>query len=118
MPAAPSFPAPGVELGGFRLLAEIGRGALGRVFVATQTALAGRPVVLKLSPRTGQEHLSLARLEEMTGLELDPVVERTTRSARVPLDPLFELSTGFRQAVESVGRGPGGPPHKKQEPPK
>lgn len=61
--AAPSFPVSGETLGDFALLAELGRGALGRVFLATQPALADRPIVLKLTPRDAQEHLSLARLQ-------------------------------------------------------
>jgi tetratricopeptide (TPR) repeat protein len=60
---APRRPAPGTEIGGFRLLRELGRGAHGRVFLATQSALGGRSVVLKLAPKTGAEHLSLARLQ-------------------------------------------------------
>jgi hypothetical protein len=60
-PTLPVFPGPGDDFGGFRLLAELGRGANGRVFLAAQTALADRPVVLKLAPRSGREHLSLAR---------------------------------------------------------
>jgi serine/threonine protein kinase/tetratricopeptide (TPR) repeat protein len=61
--AAPPFPAAGETLGDFQLLAELGRGAQGRVFLATQPSLAGRPVVLKLVPRGSGEHLSLARLQ-------------------------------------------------------
>jgi serine/threonine protein kinase len=61
--AGPRFPAAGETLGEFRLLAELGRGAQGRVFLAAQPSLAGRPVVLKLGPCTGREHLSLARLQ-------------------------------------------------------
>jgi serine/threonine protein kinase len=53
----------GERLGDFHLLAELGRGVQGPVFVATQPALADRPVVIKLIPRDGQEHLSLARLQ-------------------------------------------------------
>jgi tetratricopeptide (TPR) repeat protein len=60
---APHFPAPGEAIGGFRLLAELGRGAGGRVFLAAQPALAEREVVLKLAPAAGGEHLSLARLQ-------------------------------------------------------
>jgi tetratricopeptide (TPR) repeat protein len=60
---APLFPLPGETLGGFRLVAELGRGAHGRVYLAEQRSLAGRPVVLKLGPPAGDEHLSLARLQ-------------------------------------------------------
>lgn len=65
--AIASFPNVGDELGQFRLLAELGRGAMGRVYLATQPALSDRPVVLKCTPETDQEHLSLARLQH-TGI--------------------------------------------------
>jgi Flp pilus assembly protein TadD len=57
------FPEVGEALGDFCLLAELGRGGLGRVYLATQPALADRPVVLKVTPCVGREHLSLARLQ-------------------------------------------------------
>src|SRR5262245_60430987 len=44
--ATPSFPVAGEMFGDFLLAAELGRGAQGRVFLATQPALADRPVVL------------------------------------------------------------------------
>ena len=56
-------PASGDELAGFRLLAVLGRGAEGTVYLATQTELADRPVVLKVGPLQGGEHRSLARLQ-------------------------------------------------------
>jgi tetratricopeptide (TPR) repeat protein len=59
----PKFPEAGEKIGGFELLTELGRGAHGRVFLATQPALADRPVVLKLGPWGSGEHLSLARLQ-------------------------------------------------------
>lgn len=59
----PRFPAVGETLGEFRLDAELGRGGQGRVFLATQPGLADRQVVLKLTARTGEEHLSLARVQ-------------------------------------------------------
>jgi serine/threonine protein kinase len=61
------FPEVGEEIGPFRLLSELGRGAMGRVYLASQPALSDRPVVVKLTPQTGQEHLSLARLQH-TGI--------------------------------------------------
>lgn len=60
---SPAFPSPGEMLGEFRLLSELGRGALGRVFLAEQPDLAGRPVVLKLCRGDVREHLCLARLQ-------------------------------------------------------
>jgi serine/threonine protein kinase/tetratricopeptide (TPR) repeat protein len=64
-PACVSFPQVGDVLAGFRLLAELGRGAAGRVFLAAQPSLADRPVVVKVAPRNRDEHLSLARLQHM-----------------------------------------------------
>jgi serine/threonine protein kinase/tetratricopeptide (TPR) repeat protein len=61
--AAPSFPEVGETLGEFRLEAELGRGKQGRVFLARQSALADRPIVLKLVPLLGREHLLLARMQ-------------------------------------------------------
>jgi serine/threonine protein kinase/Flp pilus assembly protein TadD len=57
------FPQAGEVFGEFQLLAELGRGAVGRVFLATQPALSDRPLVVKLTQRSGDEHLSLARLQ-------------------------------------------------------
>lgn len=59
----PRFPEVGETFGEFLLLAELGRGLHGRVYLARQPALADRPVVLKVTPLAGQEHLSLARLQ-------------------------------------------------------
>src|SRR5213078_1956165 len=42
---------------------ELGRGARGRVYLAAQPSLADRPLVLKLTPHEGSEHLALSRLQ-------------------------------------------------------
>lgn len=57
-----SYPEVGETLGPFLLLAELGRGASGRTFVATDPTLADRPVVIKVIPDDQDEHLALARL--------------------------------------------------------
>jgi serine/threonine protein kinase/tetratricopeptide (TPR) repeat protein len=57
------FPEVGETLGTFRLLAELGRGASGRTFLATEPTLADRPVILKVSSCDHDEHLTLARLQ-------------------------------------------------------
>jgi serine/threonine protein kinase len=57
------FPVPRESLGEFRLVSELGRGAAGRVYLAAQPALDGRPVVLKVSRQPNAERLALARLQ-------------------------------------------------------
>jgi eukaryotic-like serine/threonine-protein kinase len=61
--SAPLLPLPAEQLGDFRLVSLLGRGAHGQVYLATQTTLASRPVVLKLGIGGGTEHLCLARLQ-------------------------------------------------------
>ena len=93
---APIFPAVGETLAGFRLLAELGRGLYGRVFLATQSALADRPVVLKLTPRhlhwsagPGNEHLSLARLQHTHIVPLLFVQEEPALNLQILCMPYF-----------------------------
>jgi serine/threonine protein kinase/tetratricopeptide (TPR) repeat protein len=89
-PTAPlRFPEPGETLGDFHLLAELGRGARGRVFLATQPALAERAVVLKLIPRSGGEHLSLARLQHTHIVPLYSVHDYPDRGLRALCMPYF-----------------------------
>ena len=56
------FPSVGEDLGPFRLLAELGRGASGKTYLAAEPALGNRLVVLKVIADDQEEHLSLARL--------------------------------------------------------
>ena len=46
----------------FDLVAEIGRGTFGRVFLATEPALGGRQIVVKIAPSAGGEAEILGRL--------------------------------------------------------
>jgi serine/threonine protein kinase/Flp pilus assembly protein TadD len=57
------FPSAGEVLGPFQLLDELGRGGSGRTYLASEPALGGRLVVLKVIPDDQEEHLSLARLQ-------------------------------------------------------
>ena len=54
---------PGDTFYGFELVEELGQGAFARVFLARQKALAGRPVVVKISRRPTREAERLARLQ-------------------------------------------------------
>jgi len=83
------FPAAGEALGDFRLLAELGRGGHGRVFLARQPALADRPVVLKLAPGAGREHLSLSRLQHTHIVPLYSVHDFPERGLRGLCQPWF-----------------------------
>src|SRR5262245_3859760 len=57
------MPEVGEELFGFRLLAELGRGSFGRVFLARQGELADRPVALKVAANVLGESRKLAQLQ-------------------------------------------------------
>jgi serine/threonine protein kinase/tetratricopeptide (TPR) repeat protein len=106
-PAAPGFPIVGETLEDFHLLAELGRGAQGRVFLATQPLLADRPVVLKLTPRVGQEHLSLARLQHTHIVPLYSSQDYPARNLRGLCMPYFGGAT-LAQLLEALrGRPPG-----------
>ena len=78
----PEMPASHESLGDFFLLSELGRGAQGRVFLARHNVLANRQMVLKITPCTGQEHLSLARLQHTHIVPLYAVEDWPTRRLR------------------------------------
>src|SRR5438105_780855 len=57
------MPVAGADFLNFRILAELGRGAFGRVYLAQQRDLASRYVALKLSPDILGESQTLAQLQ-------------------------------------------------------
>jgi len=84
----------GDRVAGFRLLAELGRGGRGRVFLAAQPGLADRRVVLKLTPLDGgREHLSLARLQHTNIVPLYSADADEERDLRVLCMPYFGGTT-------------------------
>lgn len=90
---APAYPLAGDTLGDFRLVAPLGHGAQGQVFLATQTSLAHRPLVLKLTPRTGEEHLALARLQHTHIVPLYAVYDFPDRHLRALCMPFLGAVT-------------------------
>jgi serine/threonine protein kinase/tetratricopeptide (TPR) repeat protein len=89
----PQFPAAGEALGDFKLIAELGRGTLGRVFLATQPTLADRPVVLKVTPTRDREFLSLARLQHTHIIPLHGVHDFPARNLRALCQPYLGGAT-------------------------
>jgi serine/threonine protein kinase/Tfp pilus assembly protein PilF len=57
------YPRPGQGFAGFEVLSELGRGGMGRVFLAAQPAMASRLVVLKVGEFLSGECQKLARLQ-------------------------------------------------------
>ncbi len=61
--AVDAIPDVGDDFLGFRLLAELGRGAFGRVYLAQQSTLANRLVALKIATDLFAESQTLAQLQ-------------------------------------------------------
>jgi serine/threonine protein kinase/Flp pilus assembly protein TadD len=94
--AVPSFPQAGEVFGEFRLLTELDRGGRGRVFLAAQSSLGDRPLVLKITPRDGHEQLALAQLQHTHIVPLYFVQEFPTRNLRVLCMPYLGGRTLLR----------------------
>ena len=87
------FPKPGETFGDFLLLGQLGQGAHGCVYLAQQTSLADRPVVLKLASLAGQEHLSLARLQHTYVMPLYWAQDDAEAGLRAMCMPFFGGAT-------------------------
>src|SRR5438128_1300430 len=85
----PALPTAGEELFGFRLCRELGRGAFACVFLAEQSDLAGRPVVLKVSGIKGNEPQMLAQLQHTHIVPIHSVHEDPQAGLRAVCMPYF-----------------------------
>jgi serine/threonine protein kinase len=90
---APPFPAAGESFGEFRLVSELGRGSEARVFLARQTPLGDRPVVLKLTAGEAQERLALARLQHTHIVPLYSAQDHPARGLRALCMPYLGGAT-------------------------
>jgi serine/threonine protein kinase/Tfp pilus assembly protein PilF len=70
-----SLPEPGSVFLGFRLLRELGRGAAGRVFLASELALSDRLVALKVTVEGCHEAEMLGRLQHANIVPIHSVQE-------------------------------------------
>ena len=107
VPLGPALPTLSDSVGEFVLLAELGRGVQGRVYLASQPSLGDRLVVLKMTPRAGYEHLSLARLQHTHIMPLYAVKDDAESNLRTLCMPYFggaALNQVFEQLHETPVR--------------
>ncbi len=83
------LPQVGDEIFGFRLKKPLGQGAFASVFLAEQTGLADRPVVVKTSDLTGSEPQTLAQLQHTNIVPIFSVHEDETADLRAVCMPYF-----------------------------
>ncbi len=123
-PFAPQFPTAGETIEDFHLVQELGRGAMGVVFLARQVSL-GRNVALKISRNIGDEARTMATLEHrhivqvyseavlhepnlrllcmqfVPGVTLETIVDHVRELQNVRLDGEILL-----RVVDAASRGP------------
>jgi len=99
------LPEVGEELGPFRLLVELGRGASGKTYLAAEPALADRLVVLKVISDDQEEHLSLARLQHTHIIPLFSEHSFPTRGLRALCMPYLG-GTSLARILEGVSEVP------------
>jgi eukaryotic-like serine/threonine-protein kinase len=99
-------PEVGDALGEFRLVAVLGHGASGPVFLALQNSLAARPVVLKVITCAQDEHLTLARLQHMNIVPLYSEEVIPARNQRVLCMPYLGGATLARLLDHLRDRAP------------
>ncbi len=85
----PTFPEVGQDFQEFRLLSLIGKGGTSRVFLASDLALGGKQVVLKVSLDRGQEPLAQGALDHPHIVPVNSVVfaDNELRGLSMPFRP-------------------------------
>lgn len=103
---AASFPEVGQTLCGFELRSELGRGSFGRVYIATETGLSNRRVVLKVSSQFPGEADLLAKLQHKN---IVPIYSLHRHDPwHVVCMPLLGTATlgGLLQSIKQAGQVP------------
>lgn len=96
---SPVWPETGDTVLGCELLKEIGRGAFSRVFLASQTALGGRHVVVKFCPSGAHEAHLLGKLEHEHIVQVHAVESDAERRLNAIVMPFFGRAT-LRDVVD------------------
>ncbi len=90
---------PGAVIGGFEIVAKLGKGASGAVFIAKQQALSNRAVAIKISPNTSEPEI-LAQLQHTNIVPIFSVLR--TDEYQIFCMPLLGLVT-LDEVIERVG---------------
>jgi serine/threonine protein kinase/Tfp pilus assembly protein PilF len=96
------FPKPGQTVGGFMLVAELGRGAFARVYLAEQASLGHRLVALKVSRAEGEEPQILARLQHTHIVPIYSLHDEPETNLRLMCMP-FLGGANLAQVLEAAG---------------
>jgi eukaryotic-like serine/threonine-protein kinase len=96
------FPRCGEGIGGFRLVAELGRGAFGQVYLAEEAGLGNRAVALKVSRPEGDEPRLLARLQHTHIVPIHSVNDDPETGLRLMCMPYFG-GANLAQVLEAAG---------------
>ncbi len=94
------LPDVGDEVFGFRLRAELGKGAFARVFLAEQAALGGRAVAVKISAIEGGEPQTLAQMQHTHIVPIYAVHEDPRSGLRAVCMPYFGGASLARVSAE------------------
>jgi eukaryotic-like serine/threonine-protein kinase len=96
------LPKPGDELGGFRVILELGRGAFARVYLAEELNLGRRLVAIKVSQPEGDEPQILARLQHTHIVPVNSVCDDPGTGLRILCMPYFG-GANLAQVLEVAG---------------
>jgi serine/threonine protein kinase/Tfp pilus assembly protein PilF len=90
-----AWPQIGQEYQGFEVIEPLGRGAVARVYLARETAMGRRPVVIKVSPQGGHEAHLLGKLEHPSVVAAHSVKHDPATDMTVICMPLLGTATGL-----------------------
>ncbi|MCI0359595.1 MAG: serine/threonine-protein kinase [Planctomycetaceae bacterium] len=102
------WPQVGQEYQGFEIVEPLGRGAVARVYLARETAMGRRPVVIKVSQHGGHEAHLLGKLEHPNVVAAHSVKHDEPSGMTVICMPLLGTATGL-DLMDAAHRK-GGPP--------